>query len=69
MKAYVEEMRAKVVEAESKIPSAISEALVKGNIGVLDYYNLEKTKADIHLKESLSNINFDVGIKGYENKK
>lgn len=68
MKAYVEEMRAKVVEAESKIPTAISEALVKGNIGVLDYYNLEKTKADINLKERLSNINFDVGIKAYDDK-
>ncbi|MDE6357831.1 MAG: flotillin-like protein FloA [Eubacteriales bacterium] len=69
MKAYVEEMRAKVVEEESKIPAAISEALVKGNMGVLDYYNLEKTKADINLKESLSNINFDIGIKGTEKKK
>lgn len=67
MKASVEEMRAKLVEAEAKIPFAISESLLKGNIGVLDYYNLEKTKADINLKESLSNINFDIGIKG-ENK-
>lgn len=66
MKAYVEEMRAKVVEAESKIPAAVSEALIKGNIGVLDYYNLEKTKADINLKESLSNINFDIAVKGSE---
>lgn len=68
MKAYVEEMRAKVVEAESKLPNAISEALIKGNIGVLDYYNLEKTKADINLKESLSKLNFDFGIKEKENK-
>ena len=67
MKAYVEEMRAKLVEAEARIPSAISEALVKGNIGVLDYYSLEKTKADINLKDSLSKLNFEVGIKG-ENK-
>lgn len=67
MKAAVEEMRAKLVEAEAKIPFAISEALIKGNIGVSDYYNFEKTKADINLKESLSNLNFDIGIKG-ENK-
>ncbi len=66
MKAFVEQMKAKVVEEESKIPAAISEALVKGNIGVMDYYNLEKTKADIGLKDALGKMNFDIGIKGYE---
>ncbi|WP_317367924.1 flotillin-like protein FloA [uncultured Tyzzerella sp.] len=64
MKAHVEEMKAKVVEAEAMVPTAIAEALKNGNIGVLDYYNLEKTKADISLKESLSNINFEVGVRG-----
>ena len=37
MRAMVEEMKAKVVEAESQLPLAIAEALKKGNIGVLDY--------------------------------
>ena len=64
MKAHVEEMKAKVVEAEAMVPTAIAEALKNGNIGVLDYYNLEKTKADISLKESLSNMNFEVGVRG-----
>lgn len=68
MKAYVEEMRAKVVEAESMLPTAISEALKKGNLGVLDYYNLEKTKADISLKESLSDMNFEIGVRGHNKK-
>ena len=64
MKAHVEEMKAKVVEAEAMVPTAIAEALKNGNIGVLDYYNLEKTKGDISLKESLSNMNFEVGVRG-----
>lgn len=64
MKAHVEEMKAKVVESESMVPEAIAEALRNGNIGVLDYYNLERTKADISLKESLSNMNFEVGVRG-----
>lgn len=68
MKAYVEEMRAKVVEAESMLPTAISDALKSGNLGVMDYYNLEKTKADIILKQSLSNMNFEVGLKATEKK-
>lgn len=64
MKAQVEEMKAKVVEAEAMLPTAISEALKNGNLGVLDYYNLEKTKADISLKQSLSDMTFEVGLKG-----
>nr|WP_317358670.1 flotillin-like protein FloA [uncultured Tyzzerella sp.] len=66
MKAQVEEMKAKVIEAEAMIPTAIAQALKNGNMGVLDYYNLEKTKADISLKESLSNMNFEVGVKGID---
>ena len=66
MKAHVEEMKAKVVEAEAMVPTAISEALKNGNIGVMDYYNLEKTKADISFKDSLSNMNFEVGVRGTE---
>lgn len=64
MKANVQKMRAKVVEAEALIPEAMAEAMKNGNLGVLDYYNLEKTKADIMLKESLSKMDFEVGVKG-----
>lgn len=66
MKAHVEEMKAKVVEAEAMVPTAIAEALKNGNIGVMDYYNLEKTKADISFKDNLSKMNFEVGVRGTE---
>lgn len=66
MKAYVQEQRAKVVEAEALLPKALAEALQKGNLGVLEYYNLERTKADISLKENLSKMNIDVGINASE---
>jgi uncharacterized protein YqfA (UPF0365 family) len=69
MKAQVQEMQAKVVEAEALVPTAIAEALRAGNIGVLDYYNLENRKADINLKESLSKVNFDVQVKGKNDNK
>lgn len=69
MRAYVEEMRAKVVEAEALLPTALAEALKNGNLGVMDYYNLERTKADINLKESLSNMNIEVGVRGSGKKK
>lgn len=64
MKAHVQEMRAKVVEAESLVPTAIAEALRSGNIGVLDYYNMENRRADIQLKDNLAKMNLEVGIRG-----
>lgn len=69
MKAHVEEMRAKVVEAEALLPTAIAESLKNGTMGVMDYYELEKTKAEISLKENLSKMNIEVGIRGTEKKK
>lgn len=56
MVAEVRQMRAKVVEAEAEIPLAIAKALKTGNIGVMDYYNMENIKSDTDMRESLSNI-------------
>lgn len=69
MKAKVQEMKAKVVESEAQLPLALAQALQNGNIGVLDYYNLERTKADIGMKESIANMNIEVGVRGTEKKK
>ncbi|MEB3429914.1 flotillin-like protein FloA [Citroniella saccharovorans] len=55
MIAEVRSMRAKVVEAEKEVPLAIAEALKSGNLGVLDYYNLNNIKADTDMRESFSN--------------
>ncbi|EKV56580.1 flotillin-like protein FloA [Brachyspira hampsonii] len=56
MRAQVEEMKAKVVEAESQLPLAIAEALKKGNIGVLDYYNMKNVMADTEMRYSISGM-------------
>jgi uncharacterized protein YqfA (UPF0365 family) len=64
MKAHVQEMRAKVVEAEALVPNAIAEALKNGNLGVMDYYNMQNRKSDINLKDALSKMNIEMGIKG-----
>lgn len=54
MKALVEEMQAKVVEAQAEVPLAMAEAFRKGNIGVMDYYNMQNIKADTAMRESIS---------------
>jgi uncharacterized protein YqfA (UPF0365 family) len=55
MKASVQEQRAKVVAAEAEVPLAIAEAFRKGNLGIMDYYNLRNVQADTAMRESISN--------------
>ncbi|KQL58011.1 MULTISPECIES: flotillin-like protein FloA [Bacillaceae] len=54
MRARVEEMRAKVVEAEAEVPMALSEALRKGHMGVMDYMNYQNVLADTDMRDSIS---------------
>ena len=56
MKATVQEMRAKVVEAEAEVPLALAEALRKGNMGVMDYYNLQNLLSDTEMRDSISKL-------------
>ena len=52
MKAQVQEMRARVVEAEAEVPRALAEALRTGKIGVMDYYQLQNIQADTAMREA-----------------
>ena len=54
MKAYTQEMEAKVVEAQAEVPHAMAEAFRKGNMGVMDYYNLKNIQADTDMRDSIS---------------
>ncbi|MGL5440582.1 MAG: flotillin-like protein FloA [Filifactoraceae bacterium] len=54
MKAQVVQMQSKVVEAEAKVPEAIAAAFEKGNLGVMDYYNLKNIQADTAMRDSIS---------------
>ena len=54
MVAKVEEMRALVTEAESRIPQAIANAFEKGRLGVMDYYRLNNVKADTEMRNSIA---------------
>ena len=54
MKAQVVEMRAKVVEAEADVPKALASALNSGNLGALDYYNLQNIISDTEMRKAIS---------------
>lgn len=59
MKAEVESMRAKVVEAEAEVPLAIAAALREGKMGVMDYYNMKNVLADTSMRSSISKMTDD----------
>jgi uncharacterized protein YqfA (UPF0365 family) len=56
MIAKVQEMRAKVVEADAEVPKAMADALRSGNMGVLDYLNIQNIKADTDMRDKISKI-------------
>ncbi|OGB93989.1 MAG: hypothetical protein A3H39_18535 [candidate division NC10 bacterium RIFCSPLOWO2_02_FULL_66_22] len=54
MTARVEEMRARVVEAEAEVPRAMAEAFRSGNLGIMDYYRMKNVQADTEMRTSLA---------------
>jgi len=54
MKAEVQAMRARVVEAEAEIPRALSQAFRDGHLGAFDYYNLKNVQADTQMRDAIS---------------
>ncbi len=59
--ARVEAMRAKVVEAEAEVPQAIAEAFRSGNIGVMDYYQLQNIQSDTSMRGNIARAADDEG--------
>ena len=56
MLARVQEKQAQLVEAQARIPASIAVALEKGNLGVMDYYNLRNIQADTDMRESIGEM-------------
>lgn len=53
-KARVQEMRAKLIDAESQVPLAISDAFRIGNLGIMDYHRLQNIEADTDMRRSFA---------------
>ncbi len=53
MKARVQEMRSKVIEAEAQVPLAMAEAFRQGNLGIMDYYKMKNVVADTTMREKI----------------
>ena len=53
-RALVEQMRAKVVEAEAEVPKAMSTAFQQGTMGVIDYYNIQNIQSDTQMRTNIA---------------
>ena len=55
MVALVQENRAKVVLAEeAEVPKAMADAFRAGNLGVMDYYNMQNVISDTRMRRSIA---------------
>ena len=61
MVALVQENRAKVVLAEAEVPKAMAEAFRAGNLGVMDYYNMQNVISDTRMRQSIAQSDRDAG--------
>lgn len=52
--AKVQDMRAKVVEAEAQVPLAVADAFRAGKITVMEYANLKNIEADTDMRQALA---------------
>ncbi len=60
MKAQLQSMRAKVIEAQSQVPIAMGDALKNGKLSITDYYNLKNIIADTQMRQSISGKSEDL---------
>ena len=56
MIARVQEMRAKVTEAEAEVPKAMAQAFRDGNLGIMDYYRMQNIESDTGMRKSISDM-------------
>lgn len=54
MKAEAQAMRARVIEAEAKVPEAMAEAFRSGRLGVMDYYHMQNLISDTEMRSSIA---------------
>ncbi|CAN5616470.1 flotillin-like protein FloA [soil metagenome] len=51
--AAEQEQRAALIEAEAEVPRAIADAFRKGNLGIMDYYNMRNIEADTQMRRQI----------------
>lgn len=52
--ASIEESRAKLVESEAEVPTAMADSFSAGKLSILDYYKLRNVQSDTNMRQSIS---------------
>lgn len=52
--AKVQDMRAKLIEAQSQVPQAMAEAFRSGKLGILDYWRIQNMQADTEMRTAIA---------------
>lgn len=52
--AKVQDMKAKLIEAQSLVPQAMAEAFRTGKLGILDYWRIQNMQADTEMRTSIA---------------
>lgn len=69
MRARTQEKRAQLLDAEAEVPKAISEAFVKGHLGVMDYYRMQNVVADTTMRNAIGKTTVINALPDPENNK
>ncbi|MBW7874568.1 MAG: flotillin-like protein FloA [Candidatus Cloacimonetes bacterium] len=56
MYAREQESKAKLIDAQAKIPMALAEALLSGKLAVMDYHRLKNIEADTQMRQSIAHL-------------
>lgn len=52
--AKVQDMRAKLIEAQSQVPQAMAEAFRSGKLGIMDYWRIQNMQADTEMRTAIA---------------
>lgn len=52
--AKVQDMKAKLIDAQSLVPQAMAEAFRSGKLGIMDYWRIQNMQADTEMRSSIA---------------
>jgi len=52
--AKVQDMRAKLIEAQAQVPQAMAEAFRSGKLGIMDYWRIQNMQADTEMRSAIA---------------
>lgn len=52
--AKVQDMKAKLIEAQAQVPQAMAEAFHAGKLGILDYWRIQNMQADTEMRTAIA---------------